>query len=1189
MTSFARPNAGYAIKAGYRTGRDVPAYVARPDGQVSHQPDVYALAAHLGSRFGCTHVIDIGCGAGDKLAAMHPQFHVIGVDRPSIVSPCARAYAAGQWIGHDLEEPRALDLDPAIVGRSVVICADVIEHLAVPDHLLELLHGLLEHAPVALLSTPERDLVRGSADCGPPHNPYHVREWNLEEFAHLLRGSGFDVEFLGLTINNSLDRQKRTILAVLANHARPQRCPAPPDYRVVAIVKTFNEADVIGPMVRRLTEGGVDVYLIDNWSTDGTLDIARQAAGHGLVGLEQFPPGGRSHGTYQWIPLLARTEEVASTIAADWYIHHDADEYRESPWPGVDLRDGLYHVAQCGFNAVDFTVVNFHPVDDGFTQGVDPVAHFRHWDFGLRPGHFQQVKAWKRTAARVGLVASGGHLATFPGRRIFPYKFLLRHYPFRTQTQAIRKVHDDRIPHETERGIMHGHYDQLRAQPCFIRERGGLPVFDDDFYRHNLCERLAGVGIVRTSCGLPRAADTRLCTTPNQHARPPRLSLTASSASFSGYQDYVLTRHGLHVMPVDGSLARKHDLLKPVLAPSLVAGRTVLDLGANSAFFSFLALQEGAAGATAVDLDAAYVAQVAHAARALGFDGLSVAHANISDWREPADVVIALALVHWLYNCTSAFGTVGAVVRHLAGLARHALIVEWVEPDDPMVTFFGHLEWTGDAPAGPYTRKAFERELASHFARLETIGDVSATRRLYVARKQPSPIDLRCPLPLRHPVETVVSCSRLTTHRGVEFWSRVYDLQDRVEKQTSGALAAREGRVLQRLAGAAVPGVMEITEAGGQSIVTLEKIGGEPFDVAAPALAASATAWRTFVDGCLDLLVDLADAAVEHRDIHRDNVLVREGRPVLIDFGWATAPGLPVFTPEGFAPRLNSSDVHAMGVMLEGAGRRAGQAVPVVMMMTNDDPEFRIDDPHLLRALAALLHPSPCDAGDVTGSRSDTDARTLVATLVDLVQRRDRTMLALHERVGLLEEQVAAQRRTLMSTELALADAERSLNLRASPADLADLHVRLAALASDTVIPPFALDVTSALRPHALAYASALRARGQPLQAWRVATALIEQADPSEDVQEWLVASYMAASLCAELGKHDDALEGFARILRLDPSRVSPGFRGGALFHSAMVLKAQGALAAAHDHLERCLEVLPNHGAARAALAGSGG
>ena len=65
------------------------------------------------------------------------------------------------------------------------------------------------------------------------------------------------------------------------------------------------------------------------------------------------------------------------------------------------LRDALYHVQRCGYDAVDHTVIDFPPVEAALPPDDDFEAHMRHFEFGRRPG------------------------------RVFPYKFLAKHYPVR--------------------------------------------------------------------------------------------------------------------------------------------------------------------------------------------------------------------------------------------------------------------------------------------------------------------------------------------------------------------------------------------------------------------------------------------------------------------------------------------------------------------------------------------------------------------------------------------------------------------------------------------------------------------------------------------------------------------------------------------------------------------------------------
>ncbi|GIK24976.1 MAG: hypothetical protein BroJett006_12220 [Betaproteobacteria bacterium] len=494
----------FFIKAGYVAREKAEYFEDAPESRdkIVHQPDVYALAGYLARKFECTHILDIGCGRAEKLADLYPEFEVVGIDIGPNIDYCKAHYPFGKWHGRDLEQAHADLLPPDMLQKTLLVCSDVIEHLTNPVGLLNTLQHCLVHAPVAIVTTPERDLVRGPADSGPPANPAHVREWNLAEFQELLGVFSFKTAFLGLTCNNDRHYAKKTILAILhgGRMPLPQICTND-SFKVVAIMTAYNESDIIYPSLCRLIKSGVAVYLIDNWSTDGTASAASPLLGKGLIAIERFPPQNPSQ-SYDWQALLKRVEEVAQTLEADWFIHHDVDEIRESPWPELSLRDTLCYADRLGFNAVDHTVLDFRPIDDNFPSGGDFGAYFRHWEFGRRRGHFVQIKAWKNPGARVSLAASGGHEAIFPDRRVFPYKFLLRHYPVRSQRHGEKKILVERKPrfNRDEKVALgwHSQYDHIRTGHNFIHDPSSLILFDTDcFYRDYLVERTSGIGILR--------------------------------------------------------------------------------------------------------------------------------------------------------------------------------------------------------------------------------------------------------------------------------------------------------------------------------------------------------------------------------------------------------------------------------------------------------------------------------------------------------------------------------------------------------------------------------------------------------------------------------------------------------------------------------------------------------------------
>jgi hypothetical protein len=241
-------------------------------------------------------------------------------------------------------------------------------------------------------------------------------------------------------------------------------------FRVVALISAYNEADVIEPVLEHLAANGVWSYLIDDGSSDDTVERARRWLGRGLLGIERFEQPEGAGGRTSWRALLARKRQLACELGADWYVHHDADEVREPPWPGMSLRDAIRWVDRVGFNLIDFRVLNFAPVDDAYRAGMDPREHFVRWD---EPAEYDlmQRKCWK-----------AGHDVRFAGRRIFPLRFLLRHYPIRGQAHGRRKVLEERKGRFVEDELAYGwhrQYDHV-AEPdhVFLRNPATLRAFD---------------------------------------------------------------------------------------------------------------------------------------------------------------------------------------------------------------------------------------------------------------------------------------------------------------------------------------------------------------------------------------------------------------------------------------------------------------------------------------------------------------------------------------------------------------------------------------------------------------------------------------------------------------------------------------------------------------------------------------
>jgi SAM-dependent methyltransferase len=379
----------------------------------SYQPHVYEAALDAAVKSGVRNVIDIGCGSGLKLVPFGKLFNLYCIDSQGGLALARTNILGAHFIEHNLEQGLP-DLPDTVIDNSIIICSDVLEHLVHPQVLAKDLARSARRARYVFISTPDRDRARGWIDTGPPANPAHVHEWSGGELIRFLTSSGFDhISFCGHTINTDFHRAKATSLVISGREtARP--CPAPEEFRVAAVLHLYNESDIIAETVHHLASQDIEIHAFDNWSQDGTYQILEDLCSQGLVNqVARFP--NKATDQYSWAEQLQFTAAYGRQISADWIMHHDADELRFSPWPHTSLRDSIWHVDSLGYNAIDFTVLDFRFLAGSAVSTGSIHDSLNFFEFGRRPGHFKQVKLW-RNLQLIELAESGGHSAEFDGR-----------------------------------------------------------------------------------------------------------------------------------------------------------------------------------------------------------------------------------------------------------------------------------------------------------------------------------------------------------------------------------------------------------------------------------------------------------------------------------------------------------------------------------------------------------------------------------------------------------------------------------------------------------------------------------------------------------------------------------------------------------------------------------------------------
>jgi glycosyltransferase involved in cell wall biosynthesis len=248
-------------------------------------------------------------------------------------------------------------------------------------------------------------------------------------------------------------------------------------FRIVALLAIRNEELYIEKCLEHLCQQGIDVCIIDNDSTDNSLNIALQFIGRGVFRIERQP----YKGYFDLCEQLKIKEKLASEIHADWFIHCDADEIRQAPAHYLNLYQGILAVSIAGYNAINFDEFVFIPVDENEkNEDKDFVKRMKYYYF-FEPHPFRQIKAWKKINTPINLVDSGGHSVVFDERKIFPENFILRHY-IGLSANYLNSKYSQRVFSEAEvndRG-WHGWRGNFSNYHLSLPNKNELKIYLDD-------------------------------------------------------------------------------------------------------------------------------------------------------------------------------------------------------------------------------------------------------------------------------------------------------------------------------------------------------------------------------------------------------------------------------------------------------------------------------------------------------------------------------------------------------------------------------------------------------------------------------------------------------------------------------------------------------------------------------------
>lgn len=138
--------------------------------------------------------------------------------------------------------------------------------------------------------------------------------------------------------------------------------------RILNVISCYNDIDYLPYVVQYYNDQGVDLYLIDNYSTDGCFEWAKQ---HNIA-CHRIDTQGKDHDEVMHLAQLA----VMHKYKPDWVIFGGGDRFIVTP--SMSIKSVAQSCQEKGFNIIKCRRLEFCDTGEK-REKVHPLKMFRHY------------------------------------------------------------------------------------------------------------------------------------------------------------------------------------------------------------------------------------------------------------------------------------------------------------------------------------------------------------------------------------------------------------------------------------------------------------------------------------------------------------------------------------------------------------------------------------------------------------------------------------------------------------------------------------------------------------------------------------------------------------------------------------------------------------------------------------------
>jgi SAM-dependent methyltransferase len=204
--------------------------------------------------------------------------------------------------------------------------------------------------------------------------------------------------------------------------------------------------------------------------------------------------------------------------------------------------------------------------------------------------------------------------------------------------------------------------------------------------------------------------------------------------NINGYQSFTLSDDSIIINNKKSKFSKIERILNELYDDK--SNITITDIGCSAGLTSFICNRLGYAKINSIDHDSEYIAVIKTACNYMDINNIYPKLGKFGDIFEKTDVVIMLALIHWIYSCTAEYGKFDLIFEAVKHSVGEYLLIEWVDPNDIAVKSFNHIGYNKNIIKEEYTLNNFEKSILSNFSSIEKTVELEGTNRiLYVIKR----------------------------------------------------------------------------------------------------------------------------------------------------------------------------------------------------------------------------------------------------------------------------------------------------------------------------------------------------------------------------------------------------------------------------------------------------------------------